>query len=143
MRKTIGKQSGLLVSLILVITTSLLITPDAQACTRILWNTNPDLIIVGRNEDYVTASHPTFVASPRGVKRWGTSDNTKRSRSISWTVKYGNVASYANNRFPNDGMNFMVSDSQIDRIVGYHSWKVLCDISHFNYHITALAVLGT
>jgi len=105
MRKIIGKQSGLLVSLILVITTPLLVTPDAQACTRILWNTNPDLIIVGRNEDYVTASHPTFVVSPRGVKRWGTSDNTRRSRSISWTVKYGNVASYANNRFPNDGMN--------------------------------------
>lgn len=80
-------------------------TPEANACTRIFWNTNPDLMIVGRNEDYVTASHPTFVATPRGVKRWGTADNSKRSKSISWTVKYGNVASYANNRFPNDGMN--------------------------------------
>ena len=28
---------------------------EVDACTRILWNTNPDLIIVGRNEDYVTA----------------------------------------------------------------------------------------
>ena len=78
---------------------------DSEACTRIFWNTNPGLMIVGRNEDYVTASHPTFVATPRGVKRWGTSDPAKRSGSISWTVKYGNVASYANNRFPNDGMN--------------------------------------
>lgn len=77
----------------------------ADACTRILWNDNPDLIIVGRNEDYITASHPTFVATPRGVKRWGTSDASKKPRSISWTVKYGNVAVYANNRFPNDGMN--------------------------------------
>jgi len=78
---------------------------DAVACTRIFWNTNPELMIVGRNEDYVTASHPTFVATPRGVKRFGTADEAKRSKSISWTVKYGNVASYANNRFPNDGMN--------------------------------------
>ncbi len=62
-------------------------------------------MIVGRNEDYVTASHPTFVATPRGIKRWGTADPTKKSKSINWTVKYGNVASYANNRFPNDGMN--------------------------------------
>jgi choloylglycine hydrolase len=78
---------------------------EVDACTRILWNTNPDLIIVGRNEDYVTASHPTFVASPRGVKRYGTADEGKRSKSIHWTVKYGNVAIYCNNRFPNDGMN--------------------------------------
>jgi choloylglycine hydrolase len=80
-------------------------TPEVNACTRVFWNTNPDLMIVARNEDYVTASHPTFVASPRGIKRWGTADESKRSKSISWTVKYGNVASYANNRFPNDGMN--------------------------------------
>ena len=79
--------------------------PEVNACTRIFWNTNPGLMIVGRNEDYVTASHPTFVASPRGIKRWGTSDEGKRAKSLSWTVKYGNVASYANNRFPNDGMN--------------------------------------
>ena len=80
-------------------------TPEVNACTRIFWNSNPDLIIVGRNEDYVTASHPSFVATPRGVKRWGTADKAKRSKAISWTVKYGNVAIYENNRFPNDGMN--------------------------------------
>jgi penicillin V acylase-like amidase (Ntn superfamily) len=75
------------------------------ACTRIFWNTNPGLMLVGRNEDYVTASHPTLVATPRGVKRWGTADNAKKPRSISWKVRFGNVAIYANNRFPNDGMN--------------------------------------
>ncbi len=79
--------------------------PEVNACTRIFWNTNPGLMIVGRNEDYVTASHPTLVATPRGVQRWGTADSAKRPISISWTVKYGNVASYANNRFPNDGLN--------------------------------------
>ena len=83
----------------------LIAASPVDACTRIFWNTHPDLMIVGRNEDYVTASHPTFVATPRGVKRWGTVDKDKCSRAINWTVKYGNVASYANNRFPNDGMN--------------------------------------
>jgi choloylglycine hydrolase len=82
-----------------------LIAVDAFSCTRIFWNTNPDLMIVGRTEDYVTASHPSFVATPRGVQRWGTADKAKRSDAISWTVKYGNVAIYENNRFPNDGMN--------------------------------------
>ena len=74
-------------------------------CTRIFWNTNPGLFIVGRNEDYVTASHPTLVATPCGVKRWGTVDAEKRSKSMAWTVTYGNIAVYANNRFPNDGLN--------------------------------------
>jgi choloylglycine hydrolase len=62
-------------------------------------------VIVGRNEDYVTASHPTFVLTPRGIKRVGTSDKSKVTKAVTWTVKYGNIASYANNRFPNDGMN--------------------------------------
>jgi len=32
-------------------------------------------------------------------------DEAKRSKAISWTVKYGNVAIYENNKFPNDGLN--------------------------------------
>lgn len=50
------------------------ILPEVEACTRIFRNTNPDMMIVGRNEDYVTASHPTLVATPRGIKRIGTSN---------------------------------------------------------------------
>ena len=96
---------GLLGGLIIVGSASILDTSVADACTRIFWNTNPGLMIVARNEDYITASHPTLVATTRGVKRWGTSDKSKRSKSFSWTVKYGNVAVYANNRFPMDGMN--------------------------------------
>lgn len=101
MQKLSSTLFGLLISFSLLSLTS----TASEACTRIFWNTNPDLLIVGRNEDYVTASHPTLVATPRGVKRWGTADESKRPGSISWTVKYGNIASYANNRFPNDGMN--------------------------------------
>jgi len=84
----------------------LIAQPDlAESCTRIFWNTNPDLMIVGRNEDYVTASHPSFVATPRGILRWGSMNEAARDRTISWTVKYGSVAIYENNRFPNDGLN--------------------------------------
>ena len=105
MKNTRYKRWGLFAGMAIGAGLLQLTAPAVDACTRIFWNTNPDLMIVGRNEDYVTASHPTFVATPRGVKRWGTADKDKRSKSISWTVKYGNVASYANNRFPNDGMN--------------------------------------
>ena len=99
------KIYSFLTGLVIMGSASMFTTPVADACTRIFWNTNPGLLIVARNEDYVTASHPTFVATTRGVKRWGTSDESKRPKSMSWTVKYGNVAAYANNRFPMDGMN--------------------------------------
>ena len=83
---------GLLGGLIFIGGASIFAPSAVDACTRIFWNTNPGLMIVARNEDFVTASHPTFVATTRGVKRWGTADESKRSKSMSWTVKYGNVA---------------------------------------------------
>lgn len=139
MKRIILKQTALLAGLILVGNASLFTAQDAQACTRIFWNTNSELMIVGRNEDYVTASHPTFVVTPQGIKRWGTSDNNKRSSSISWTVKYGNVASYANNRFPNDGMNeagltartLFYLDGKTNQIVAPDSKKKELDEDHW------------
>jgi len=103
-KKATGWLAGSAVCLVL---SGITLGPEfAEACTRILWNTNKDgPIIVGRNEDYVSASDPTLVATPRGVRRTGTSDDAKKGRSIGWTVEYGNIAVYANNRFPNDGMN--------------------------------------
>jgi choloylglycine hydrolase len=89
-----------ILSIVIIFFTRLL-----TACTRIFWNTNQDLKIVGRNEDFVTASHPTLVVTPRGVKCFGTANSEKKSRAISWAVKYGSIAVFANNRFPNDGMN--------------------------------------
>jgi len=98
-----GRSLGLVVCVVAAV--SLFDAASAHCCTRMLWNENPGLIIVGRNMDYVTAAHPTFVVTPRGVRRFGTSDGSKRSKSIEWTVRYGNVAIYENNRFPNDGIN--------------------------------------
>ncbi len=96
-------QATLWVSLLAI---TMLGLSAAEACTRIFWNTNKQgLLIVGRNEDYVTASDPTFVVTPRGIKRTGTETASQKTTAINWTVKYGNVAIYANNRFPNDGMN--------------------------------------
>ena len=87
MEKVLMKKLIALVGIVAFLTIVFLAeTPEVKACTRIFWNTNPDLMIVGRNEDYITASHPTFVATPRGVKRWGTADKNKRSQSIKRTT---------------------------------------------------------
>lgn len=62
-------------------------------------------MIVGRNEDYVSASNPTLVATPRGIARTGSEDEAAAERSVKWTTKFGSVAVFADNRFPADGMN--------------------------------------
>ena len=105
MKKIAQKKINLLLGSALVSSSLFFNVPEAHSCTRILWNSNDALVIVGRNEDYVTASHPTLVATPRGIQRVGTSDKSKEAKAVSWTVKYGNIAVYANNRFPNDGIN--------------------------------------
>lgn len=85
------------------ITASTFLPVTADACTRMLWNTDSDFVIVGRNEDYFSASAPTLVKTPQGVERRGSVESDVNA--ITWTVKYGSVAAYANNRFPMDGMN--------------------------------------
>ncbi len=48
---------GLLGGFIIAGSALMFATSAVNACTRILWNTNPGLIIVANNEDYVTVSH--------------------------------------------------------------------------------------
>jgi len=85
------------------ISVSTLLPTTVDACTRMLWNTDNDFVMVGRNEDYFSASSPTLVKTPHGVSRIGSTDDPKHA--VKWDVKYGNIAVYANNRFPMDGMN--------------------------------------
>lgn len=101
-----GSSSVSRTALSLALSFTIIFADAAEACTRIFWNTNEGgPLIVGRNEDYVSASNPTLVATPRGIERAGSEDEANKGQSIRWTVKYGNIAVYANNRFPNDGMN--------------------------------------
>ncbi|KXX71497.1 linear amide C-N hydrolase [Flammeovirga sp. SJP92] len=90
---------SILISLIL----SYVVVPSI-ACTRILWNTG-EKVIVGRNEDFASASNPTLVLSGRGTERVGTSDEAKIEKAVTWDIKYGSLVVFANNRFPMDGMN--------------------------------------
>ncbi len=139
MKKIVQKKINILLGSALVSSSLFFNVPEAHSCTRILWNTNDALVIVGRNEDYVTASHPTLVATPRGIHRVGTSDKSKEEKAISWTVKYGNIASYANNRFPNDGMNeaglsartLFYMDGKANEIVAPDSNKQELDEDHW------------
>ena len=51
MKNTRHKRWGLLAGMAIGTGLLQLSAPAVDACTRIFWNTNPDLMIVGRNED--------------------------------------------------------------------------------------------
>ncbi|GAL19217.1 choloylglycine hydrolase [Vibrio maritimus] len=84
-------------------TSAALLPTSASACTRMLWNTDSDFVMVGRNEDYFSASAPTLVKTPRGIERKGSVN--QQDNVAEWKVKYGSIVSFANNRFAMDGIN--------------------------------------
>lgn len=89
-----------------VLASSLTLTlfSTADACTRVLWNTQPGYMLSSRNLDFFGPVSPTLVVSPRGIARVGaTGDNAPHAAR--WTARYGSVAVYADNVFPMDGMN--------------------------------------
>lgn len=95
------KHKFLISCLATAITTTAILPVSANAFTRMLWNTDSNFVMVGRNEDYYSASAPTLVKTPRGITRQGTTNK----HGAEWTVKYGSVVTFANNRFARDGMN--------------------------------------
>lgn len=97
------KRKFIAACLTAAMTTATLLPVTSNACTRMLWNSESDLVLVGRNEDYFSASAPTLVKTPQGITRSGSSN--ENIATIDWTVKYGSIAAFANNRFPMDGMN--------------------------------------
>ncbi|WP_261836656.1 linear amide C-N hydrolase [Vibrio ishigakensis] len=97
------KKKLIISCLAAALTTTALIPTSVSACTRMLWNTDSEFVIVGRNEDYFSASAPTLVKTPRGIERRGSVDDN--ANAIEWRTKYGSIAAFANNRFPMDGMN--------------------------------------
>lgn len=77
---------------------------SAEACTRVLWNTQPGYMLSSRNLDFFGPVSPSLVVSPRGVVRVGASGDNA-GQAVRWTARYGSVAIYADNVFPMDGMN--------------------------------------
>ncbi|QDO85897.1 linear amide C-N hydrolase [Shewanella psychropiezotolerans] len=124
--------------------TGLTIAADSVACTRMLWNTDSNApIMVGRNEDYYSASNPTLVMTPRGIKRVGTSEVEPLSGVAHWVSKYGSLVVYANNRFPMDGMNekgltartLYFNQGEIDQLVSDNDQSLQLDGDHWVSYI--------
>jgi len=78
-----------------------LLSFDALACTRFIYETGTDTYIVGRSMDWAVDPSTDLWSFPRGLKR----DGGAGPGSVEWTSKYGSVISSFYNIATVDGMN--------------------------------------
>ncbi|QDK46533.1 choloylglycine hydrolase [Bdellovibrio sp. ZAP7] len=85
----------------LCLLSSLLFWQTAYPCTRFLWDTKKQDVIVGRNMDWFEDIGSNMWLLPRGIVRDGGTDDN----SLKWTSKYGSVIMTAYDIGTADGLN--------------------------------------
>lgn len=77
------------------------LTPDADACSRVLYQGSDSLKIVGRSLDWKTPIPTNIYVYPRGITKVG--DN--HPNAVKWTSKYGAVYAVGYDGGVTEGMN--------------------------------------
>jgi penicillin V acylase-like amidase (Ntn superfamily) len=85
----------------MLVSTSMLVSSAAQACTRFVYLGANDQVITARSMDWNTDIGTNLWVFPRGMKRSGEAG----PNSIQWTSKYGSVIASAYDVSTTDGMN--------------------------------------
>ncbi len=80
---------------------SLLTTPKTNACTRVVYTGNDNIVVTGRTMDWKTEMFSNIWAFPRGMQRNGETG----ANSLKWTSKYGSVVTSAFEIASTDGIN--------------------------------------
>lgn len=75
--------------------------PDMEACTRAVYLGSDNLVITGRNMDWVEDMSSNLWVFPRGIQRDGAAGNN----SVKWTSKYGSATIASYDKATGDGMN--------------------------------------
>ena len=86
--------------LAVAISMTLFIGP-AYPCSRVLWNSNGQAVVVGRNMDWFEDMKTNLWVFPRGIER----DGGAGKNSLKWTSKYGSLIASAYNIMTVDGIN--------------------------------------
>lgn len=73
----------------------------SQACTRVIYHGNDNLIIIGRSLDWKTPIPTNVYAYPRGMQKQG----SDQSGAVTWTSKYGAVYAVGYDGGVTEGMN--------------------------------------
>jgi len=100
--------SQFLIGSLLLITLS---SPPAFACSRLLWNSTDNQVIVGRTMDWAFPFENNLYITPRGA----TINGGTKINPLSWTVKYGSVTSSISNWLVKQGP-FTLDDGAADGI---------------------------
>ncbi|WP_042373015.1 linear amide C-N hydrolase [Bacteroides neonati] len=79
----------------------LVLIPEANACTRIVYTGDNGMVVTGRTMDWKTEMHSNIWIFPRGIERSGETG----ANSLKWTSKYGSVVTSAFEIASTDGMN--------------------------------------
>lgn len=80
----------------------------AHACTRVLWNTPQQDVIVGRTMDWPTSTQPILYALPAGMARDGGKlggETVITDNPLRWVSKYGSLVAGAYDLGGIDGLN--------------------------------------
>jgi penicillin V acylase-like amidase (Ntn superfamily) len=84
------------------------LTPAADACTRILWNTNKLAVLAGRTMDFPVSTEPIITVLPRGMARDGgmfAGARIDAENPARWTSKYGSIVTSVYGAGTADGVN--------------------------------------
>ena len=76
-------------------------SPHAEACSRIQYEGNDSLIVIGRSLDWKTPIPTNLYVYPRGMRK----DGSDQKHGISWTSKYGAVYAVGYDGGITEGMN--------------------------------------
>lgn len=87
----------LLAAMLILGTTSI----STEACTRAVYTTKKDTVIVGRTMDWAAQESPYIRKNPRGVKY----KSTNFKNGLTWTSKYGSVVISGEFKGANSGVN--------------------------------------
>jgi penicillin V acylase-like amidase (Ntn superfamily) len=97
-----------LLSTMALVTPFALLAPVADACTRILWNTNKLAVLAGRTMDFPISTEPVITVLPRGMARDGGMFAGARIDAVNpaqWTSKYGSIVTSVFAAGTADGVN--------------------------------------
>jgi choloylglycine hydrolase len=99
---------------ITVMLAGLISADSALACTRVLWNSPDNQVLVGRTQDWTEKANSAFRIYPRGIERVGAvAENPHK-----WTSKYGSLVITGYDLATHEGVNEKGLSAQILYLAG-------------------------
>jgi len=95
-------------SALFVMTAALIPWPNAEACSRILWNDNKLAVVVARTMDWPETTEPILTVFPRGMQRDGGRAGSQvvvKENAARWVSKYGSMIIQVYGIGTSDGFN--------------------------------------